>query len=144
MNKISKMIGIAGLVMSLNTGCGKEQPTQLTPEQEAEQVIESIKTPGCNGRDYNIAPVVTLIKINDNYKAPADATFIGIAVDPEDEIISYKWDFGDKTENVLVSTEEGSNKQKHRYEKTGDYQVTLKVKDDCGCEGADKEYIKIE
>lgn len=45
--------------------------------------------------------------------------------DPDGEIVDYKWNFGDGTEKTGVVID-------HIFEKTGDYNVTLKVIDDKG------------
>ncbi len=48
--------------------------------------------------------------------------------DPDGKIISYLWDFGDRSE----TKEKSDSFISHSYEKPGTYQVTLTVKDDSG------------
>jgi hypothetical protein len=45
--------------------------------------------------------------------------------DPDGEIVDYKWNFGDGTEETGIVID-------HIFEKTGDYNITLKVTDDKG------------
>jgi len=56
--------------------------------------------------------------------------------DPDGEIVEYKWNFGDGTEGAGVVVD-------HIFEKTGDYNVTLMVKDDKGEQREEVINIKV-
>ena len=57
-----------------------------------------------------------------------DVRFIDISPDPEGKIASWSWNFGDGSSSDLKNPV-------HKYEKAGDYAVSLTVSDDEGVEG---------
>ena len=80
-----------------------------------------------------------------NFSATDDAPTVGDTVefdasgsyDPNGEVVSYKWDFGDGTtgEGVKVS---------HSYANTGYYVITLTVTDDAGAVGTARHAVNVQ
>jgi len=80
-----------------------------------------------------------------NFSATDDAPTVGDTVefdasgsyDPNGEVVSYEWDFGDGTtgEGVKVS---------HSYANTGYYVITLTVTDDAGAVGTARHAVNVQ
>ena len=80
-----------------------------------------------------------------NFSATDDAPSVGETVefdasgsyDPNGEVVSYEWDFGDGT------TGEGV-KASHSYDKEGYYVITLTVTDDAGAVGTVRHAVNVQ
>lgn len=80
----------------------------------------------CDFPALNQAPVVQIQQpVQIDPADPLVATFQADAQDPDGEILSYQWDFGDATTG-------GGEKAVHRYSEKGIYFVVLSATDDDG------------
>ncbi len=65
--------------------------------------------------------------------------------DPDGEIVSYRWDFGDSNpSNMVQLAQSGDSTMAHVYSASGTYQVTLTVVDDDGARAEATQVIAIE
>src|SRR5690606_33483302 len=85
----------------------------------------------------NIAPTASFVADPSSGVAPLEVSFDASgSEDPDGEIVSYEWDFGDGNsgEGAVVS---------HTFEEPGSYEVTLTVTDDQGATGTASETIEV-
>jgi PKD repeat protein len=85
--------------------------------------------------DGNILPVADASAFPLSGQAPLTVTFSGASSnDPDGDIVSYAWDFGDGASGSGMTTE-------HIYEMPGDYTATLTVVDNMG--GSDEDSVVV-
>jgi len=78
----------------------------------------------------NGAPSVVMTASSTSGEAPAFVAFTAVAVDPDNDPVTYSWDFGDgETSNLQNPT--------HTFEEVGTYTVTVTATDNHGNEGQD-------
>ena len=136
MNKIAKTLGLAGIVLSMYAGCGKETP--LTPEQEAERWINQI------GGKEKLGPLLPQLSVNQDYKEPKKVKYMQIAMD-NDGIMGYIWKFGDGTAKITPGIK-GYNydMQEHTYKEAGEYTAEVIVYDNRGNRNSTETKVNIE
>ena len=90
---------------------------------------------GCS--QPNKPPTARITEPQEGTLLGSEVTFRAEASDPDGEVKSYRWEFGDGG----VSEEPAPT---HRYERTGEYRVTLTVTDDRGETAQDGITIRVQ
>lgn len=90
---------------------------------------------GCS--QPNRPPTVTITEPQEGVLLGSEVTFRAEASDPDGEVQRYRWDFGDG------HTGEGPAPT-HRYERSGEYRVTLTVTDDRGETAQDGITLRVQ
>ncbi len=85
----------------------------------------------------NQPPTVRITEPQEGVLLGSEVSFRAQASDPDGEVKSYRWDFGDGN----ISEEPAPT---HRYERTGEYRVTLTVTDDRGETAQDGITVKVQ
>ncbi len=85
----------------------------------------------------NQPPTVRITEPQEGVLLGSEVAFRAEASDPDGEIRSYRWDFGDGTPSEEAAPT-------HRYERSGEYRVTLTVTDDRGETAQDGITIRVQ
>ena len=111
-----------------------------TDASEQETFIDVFVNDADAMRDFNLEPAEPITPGNNppiaSFTYSPESPLVGAEItfdatssnDPDGEIISYEWDFGDKTSGT-------GEVALHSYSSVGDYTVTLTVTDDEGAKG---------
>ena len=113
MKRVSILFIITGL-LAICTGCDEKEPEYVNKAPSANLVASPLEG------DY---PLVVAF----------DA---GLSSDPEDDMLSYLWDFGDGSSSTSVSPS-------HTYNEEGSFTATLTVSDPEGLSDTDQTIIRV-
>jgi len=124
-NHTYQSVGTYKAKLTVKDNEGKQDTAEVTIK------VKSKPTP-------NRPPVAKIVSPDhgDQFKVGEDISFEACnSYDPDGEIVSYEWKFGDGSTSSKKNTS-------HSYDEAGTYEVCLKVKDDDGA--TDRECIKIK
>jgi PKD repeat protein len=134
MNKISKLIGLTGIVASLYTGCADKPTTPIG------------NTGGSS--NMNMPPTITsLTAMPETTSVAKPVVFIATGNDNERCINRIEWDYGDGSkQNQYFSTarETETSTETHVYTKPGNYEARATVYDGVEQAGTQNIFIKVE
>ncbi len=105
-----------------------------TPQSPRSMVVTLVLAPGDSPPPANVAPSAAFtLPPCDQLMCAVDASG---SSDPDGEVVSYEWDFGDGGSATGVTAE-------HSYAESGTYTVTLTVTDDEGAQGTATQEVTV-
>jgi uncharacterized delta-60 repeat protein len=140
-------VDVSGAAAPVYTPAGLDGPATRTAAfrvRDAGGNVSNVSTTTITVR--NVAPTVTLADPNPANPVPFQAVkFNATFTDPAaEDRLEVSWDFGDGTSVPFHWAPSGADAPTHGYRETGEYTVTVTVRDDDGATASKSLIVKVE